>query len=70
VPEGERADTLFRCAAWLTEQRSPERLVYALLTEPGRDVGLLPREVARQIGCGIAHAHRQAGGTPEGDPSA
>lgn len=57
--EGNRHQTLFRCAAWLTEQGSPPSLCSALLTEPGRDIGLSPKDVERQIACGIAHARRQ-----------
>ena len=57
--EGERHQTLFRCAAWLTEQGAPPSLCSALLTEPGCDVGLTPRDVERQILCGIEHARRQ-----------
>lgn len=59
VPEGERHRTLFRCAAWLTEQGAPPSLAKALLTEPGLDVGLTPKDVERQIDCGIKHACRQ-----------
>lgn len=59
VVEGERHQTLFRCAAWLAEQGAPASLVKALLTEPGRDVGLTPKDVDRQIACGIEHARRQ-----------
>lgn len=59
VQEGERHKTLFRCAAWLTEQGAPPSLCYALLTEPGRDVGLTPKDVERQITCGIEHARKQ-----------
>jgi hypothetical protein len=59
--EGERAMTLFRCAAWLTEQGAPPSLCAALLTEPGLDCGLPPSEVQRQIRCGIEHAQRQRG---------
>jgi hypothetical protein len=72
VPEGERHVTLFRCAAWLTEQGSPPSLVVALLTEPGRDVGLPPKDVSRQIECGIAHARKQraAIADPQPDPDA
>jgi hypothetical protein len=33
--------------------------VAALLTEPGCDVGLMPKDVERQIRCGIEHAQRQ-----------
>ena len=66
VGEGERHATLFRAAAWLTEQGAPPPLVLALLTEPGRDVGLTPKDVERQIGCGIDHArrHRAEVGVP------
>ncbi len=59
VDEGERHQTLFRCAAWLTEQGAPPSLAAALLTEPGCDMGLSPRDVDRQIACGIEHATRQ-----------
>jgi hypothetical protein len=59
VAEGERHATLFRAAAWLTEQGAPPSLCFALLTEPGRDVGLTPADVTRQIQCGIEHARRQ-----------
>jgi hypothetical protein len=31
------------------------------LTEPGQDVGLTPRDVGRQIHCGIEHARGQQG---------
>jgi hypothetical protein len=65
--EGERHRTLFRCAAWLTEQGAPSSLCSALLTEPGEDVGLTPKDVARQIQCGIDHARGQCGGTPDPD---
>lgn len=66
VPEGERHATLFRCAAWLTEQGASPALCHALLTEPGCDVGLPPKDVERQIRCGIAHAQRQRGEESEG----
>lgn len=68
VGEGERHQTLFRCAAWLTEQGAPPSLVAALLTEPGRDVGLTPKDVDRQIACGIEHARRQRGATADPRP--
>jgi hypothetical protein len=76
VDEGERHQTLFRCAAWLTEQGAPPSLVFALLTEPGLDVGLTPKDVERQIACGIEHARRQRGAAadpppdPHADPAA
>jgi hypothetical protein len=60
IAEGERHKQLFRAAAWLTEQGAPPALVSALLTEPGCDSGLTPKEVARQIACGIAHANQQS----------
>ena len=59
VPEGERALTLFRCAAVLAEMGCPPVAVNALLDEPGRDNGLTPSEVKRQIQSGIDHARRQ-----------
>jgi hypothetical protein len=59
VPEGERHVTLFRAAAWLTEQGAPPSLTHALLVEPGLDLGLAPKDVARQIRCGIEHARKQ-----------
>ena len=64
---GERHQTLFRCAAWLTEQGATPSLVAAILTEPGRDVGLAPKDVDRQIACGIEHARRQGAATPPAD---
>jgi hypothetical protein len=69
VAKGERHRTLFRCAAWLAEQGAPDQLVLALLTEPGCDSGLAPRDVERQIRCGIDHARRQrdAGASPRAD---
>jgi hypothetical protein len=66
VEEGERHIKLFQSAAWLTEQGSPPSLTFALLTEPGRDSGLSPNEVDRQIQCGIDHANRQRRGSAEG----
>jgi hypothetical protein len=59
VEVGERHKTLFRCAAWLVEQGAPPSLCYALLMEPGCDVGLSPKDVERQIRCGIEHAMKQ-----------
>lgn len=68
VMEGERHQALFRCAAWLTEQGAPDTLVYAMLTEPGLDVGLPPKDVERQIRCGIDHARKQRQRTPTAAP--
>ena len=69
VNEGERHQTLFRCAAWLTEQGAPPSLCSALLTEPGQDVGLSPTDTERQIRCGIEHAQRQGHREGEGGPA-
>ncbi len=60
VDPGERHQTLFRCSAWLTEQGAPPSLVVALLTEPGHDGGLSPKDVLRQIQCGIDYVRRDA----------
>jgi hypothetical protein len=68
VDEGERHKTLFRCAAWLTEQGAPSSLCVALLTEPGLDVGLTPKDVERQIACGIEHARKQRGAIADPPP--
>jgi hypothetical protein len=64
VGEGERHTTLFRMAAWMTEQGAPEHLCHSMLTEAGEDVGLMPKDVERQIRCGIEHAARQRAATP------
>ena len=56
---GDRHTTLFKCAAWLAEQGAPPSLCLAILTEPGRDLGLMPKDVERQIRCGIEHAQKQ-----------
>jgi len=64
IDEGERRPTLFRSAAWLSEQGAPDRLVHALLDEPARDLGITPADTTRQIACGIAHARRQSEGGP------
>lgn len=71
VGAGDRHQTLFRCSAWLTEQGAPPSLVFAVLTEPGQDVGLAPKDVDRQIRCGIDHARRQQGKAvdPAPDPN-
>ncbi len=61
VEVGGRHARLFSAAANLAEFASVDDLVHALLTEPGLDTGLPPREVRRQIDCGIEHARRQRG---------
>ncbi len=61
IEVGERHRTLFSAAANLAEFQSVEELVSAMLTEPALDTGLPPRDVERQIRCGIDHARRHAG---------
>jgi hypothetical protein len=61
VRTGERHGTLFSAAANLAEFGSLDDLIAALLTPPALDTGLPPREVERQIRCGIDHARRQTG---------
>ncbi|MFO0863919.1 MAG: hypothetical protein U0744_04580 [Gemmataceae bacterium] len=59
VQVGERRPTLFRSAAWLTEQGAPPSLVKALLWEVACDQAIAPADVSRQIACGVEHANRQ-----------
>jgi hypothetical protein len=61
VEVGERHRRLFSAAADLAERPSRDDLIFAVLTEPGLDTGLPPREVERQIRSGIDHARRQRG---------
>jgi hypothetical protein len=62
VGVGSRHARLFSAAANLAEFATVDDLVHAILTEPGLDTGLPPRDVRRQIDCGIEHARRQRGG--------
>lgn len=52
---GDRHRLLFSAAANLAEFGCPPGLVNALLTEAALDSGLPPRDVARQIDCGMQH---------------
>ncbi len=52
---GDRHRLLFSAAANLAELAAPLALVLELLTDPGRDSGLTPAEVERQIRCGFEH---------------
>lgn len=61
VHVGERHAVIFSAAACLAEYATLDDLIVALLTDPALDTGLPPREVERQIRCGIAHARRQTG---------
>lgn len=60
--EGERHRLLFSAAANLAEFDCPPALAHALLTEAGRDSGLCPSDVRRQIECGLAHVRQQREG--------
>lgn len=53
---GDRHRMLFSAAANLGEFGCPPALAQALLAEAGLDSGLPPKEVLRQIECGLAHA--------------
>lgn len=52
--KGERHLLLFSAAANLAEFDCPTDLAHALLTESARDCGLPPRDVRRQIECGLS----------------
>lgn len=55
---GDRHRLLFAAAANLGEFGCPTALAHALLTEAGLDSGLPPKEVRRQIDCGLASGGR------------
>ncbi len=57
---GERHETIFSAAADLASYSTVGDLVVALLMTPGLDTGLPPKEVARQILCGIERARHQS----------
>ncbi len=61
VEIGDRHRRIFAAAANLAEFDTIDELIAELLTEPGLDTGLPPREVARQIDCGIRHVRGQRG---------
>jgi len=61
VEVGERHRRLFSAAANMAELGTIDDLILAVLTEPGLDTGLPPREVERQIRTGIEHTRRQRG---------
>lgn len=54
--EGDRHRLLFSAAANLAEFSCPLALAHALLTEAALDSGLAPKEVQRQIECGLSAA--------------
>ena len=57
VEVGDRHRLLYSAAANLAELGCPLPAVRALLTDPALDLGLPPKDVARQIVCGHAAAH-------------
>jgi hypothetical protein len=61
VLDGTRSKRLFQAAANLAEFGSLDALIAAVLEEPALDTGLPPREVRRQIECGIDFARRRRG---------
>ena len=61
IAAGDRHRLLFSAAANLAEFGCPPALAHELLTEAGRDAGLSPSEVRRQIDCGLSH-HSATGG--------
>jgi hypothetical protein len=58
---GERHKSIFSAAADLAEFPDRDSLITALLTPPSLDTGLPPKEVARQIRCGVEHTRRRHG---------
>ena len=64
IAAGDRHRLLFSAAANLAELDCPSALAHELLTEAGRDAGLSPSEVRRQIDCGLSH-HSATGGSAQ-----
>jgi hypothetical protein len=60
VQVGERHRRLFSAAANLAKFETLDDLIVSILTEPGLDTGLPPRDVERQIRTGIEHARGQS----------
>ena len=52
--EGDRHRLLYSAARNLAEFGCPSALAHALLSEPGLDSGLAPKDVHRQIECGLS----------------
>jgi hypothetical protein len=63
---GDRHRLLYSAARNLSEFSTLHELIIALLTPPGLDTGLPPRDVARQIQCGLKDSrhHQSEGGAP------
>ena len=64
--QGDRHRLLFSAAANLREFDCPPALAVALLEEAALDSGLPPKEVRRQVECGLAAAGSPAGATSSG----
>lgn len=62
--KGDRHRLLFSAAANLAEFGCPPELAFALLAESALDSGLPPKEVRRQIECGLAAGSRSSQTTP------
>jgi hypothetical protein len=60
--EGDRHRLLFSAAANLAELGCPPALAHGLLADAALDSGLPPREVHRQIECGLGHVRERAEG--------
>ena len=58
---GDRHRLLYSAAANLAEFGCPTGLAFALLSEPARDAGLAPRDVKRQIECGLQSGNAGSG---------
>lgn len=68
---GNRHRLLFSAAANLAEFGCPRALAHALLTESARDSGLPPKDVRRQIECGLQSVHLEpASENDRGPPEA
>jgi hypothetical protein len=65
VKDGDRHRLLYSAAANLAELGCPLPALVALLTEPARDLGLPPKDVARGIENGHAAAHSLVGHAAE-----
>ncbi len=63
IATGDRHRLLFSAAANLAEFGCPSALAHELLSEAGRDAGLSPSEVRRQIDCGLQHNQHTADGS-------
>jgi hypothetical protein len=66
---GSRHRTILSAAADLASFPTVDELIAALLTTPGCDTGLPPKDVSRQIACGIAMAGRRRIGERGAAPS-